>query len=100
MIKIKLNLQYYKSKKEPIDKEKVLVYYYPLNEGIYLNEKNEISYYDKSLIEQHFEKIEPDCFCYLDNNLSIIFLSKDDKQYNRFVRLVKINNIIYDNSNR
>ncbi len=100
MIKIKLNLQHYKYKNNPPDKEQVLVYYYPLNEGIGLNDKNEMSYYDKSLIEEHFEKIEPNCFCYLDNNLSIIFLSKDDKEYNRFVRLVKINNIMYDNSNR
>lgn len=100
MIKIKLNLEHYKSKSKPPDKKNVFTYYYPLNEGIAINEKNEMVYSDKYLIQCHFEKIEPDCFCYLDNNLSIIFLSSNDNEYKRFVRIVKINNILYDNNNR
>jgi hypothetical protein len=94
MIPIKINVEFYTSKNKPVDKSTMLKYPYPLNTGIILNDNGMMLYTDKDKIVKHFEKLNEDCFCYLDNNITIIFFSSSDKQYEKFIRQVKIYNII------
>ncbi len=97
MIPIKINVEFYTSKINTVEKSIILKYPYPLNMGIILNDNEMMVYIDKDKITNHFENLNKDCYCYLDNNITIIFLSSTDKQYEKFIRQVKICNILHSN---
>ncbi len=76
-----------------------LDYNYPLNEGIIINQFNVMEYSDKLKIEKYFANLDRDCYCFLDNNVSIIFISNNSDSFYSFIRKIKINNILNDNNN-
>jgi hypothetical protein len=92
MIKINLNISYYflNDDMRMSDITYRTTYIYPPNKGIVI-EDGVLQYSDRDMIVEHFKNYDVDSFCYLDNNISISLFSKT--KYERFIRLVKINNI-------
>ena len=102
MIKININLihhTYYTHDYQlnPAYELKNLFYYYPLNEGIIINSKEEIIYQNISMIRKHFEKIEPMCFCILDIDVLNVNIITENSEYISLLRKLKIKNILYEN---